>query len=664
MEVSTPRETYYHITLRVLVIVFLAMTSTCAFARIASDKEEKDTIRGNIYMKFNLDVKRRNVFLQAVPDLYNIAKGQRFHVGESYGKYTYVEDTGDFDYNEQLRVSTIRKQRMVLGTQLQYVTPKIYNEEIFSDFILSPFHAKNRWLYRYETNQFGDYQLVKFHPRVRNSVLTSGIAVIDSRTSKVLEANLYGEFDQISYLVDIAMDSVKNVPVTCDLHSSFKFFGNRITSNLFARYNNDESLPDTITNKNSMRLIESIRKDSLTDSEKEAYYDKYYKVEEVVIDTTPKEPRKHSFLDRMWSGISHYLIGSIRYSSSNMYMKLYPILDPLAISYSQRKGVSYRFRFRSSWDFTDNSYLSFNPRFGYNFKQKQVFINAPLRYVYDTKRKGYAELYVSNGNRISNAIIYQKTKEAAERDSIDIENLELQYYNKREISLNSNIPIGRHFHIGLAAVYYHRNAVNKQKLTEMGQKSEYTTFAPSLTLKYQPSSYVAYVLNYERSIPKFLGCDSKYERMEADAQFAVRYNALTSLNIRVGGGMYTDMSSNYFVDYNNFAENYLPEAWDEWSGQFFLIRSDLYNASKYYLRANLSYESPILPLAYLPFVGYYIEKERIYASVVQLQKSRPYYELGYAFTTRFASFGLFASSFGTHFKELGTKITFELFKRW
>lgn len=668
--------------IRVLLIVLFAMSGTpFCFSRTANDsianaieyvEVPDDTITGNMYLKFNLDVKRRNVFLQTIPHLYSIAEGKRFYVGESFGRYTLEREEGRYTYDEQLRIGTIRRQRMVFENVLNYLTPTIYNEEVFHGFILSPFNIHNKRFYRYDTKEIGDILFVRFRPRVRNSVLTTGTALINQLNGKVLDVSFNGEYDQIHYNLNVIMDSIENTPKKCYLHTGFKFVGNDIQTMLYASYDGAKSLPDTITESNNPELMAQIRPVALTPKEQETYseyYDEPVQENDTIQQDTIGAKRSFrrktlDFFDDASSFVYRYFIRSLRYEDDQTSIRFSPVFDPGALSYSGRKGLAYRIKVRGAMNLDENKRLSLNGRMGYNFKQKQFFFTAPLRYIFNEERKGYLEFLVGNGNRISNSIIFDKMKATAHRDTINFDEMDLEYYNKTELSLHCNIPIDRHFHVDFSTYYYRRSGVNKAKLEELGQKTVYHSFAPSLKVKYQPSRYVAYVFSYERSLPGVLGCDSKYEVMELDAQFSKRFNALSSLNVRVGGGLYTDMSSNYFVDYENFSENYLPEAWDEWRCNFFLLDSNLYNASRYYVRANVSYESPIMPLAYIPFLGYYVEKERIYVSSVQLHRTRPYFEVGYAFTTRYASVGIFASAFGSQFNEFGTKFTFELFKNY
>ena len=172
-------------------------------------------------------------------------------------------------------------------------------------------------------------------------------------------------------------------------------------------------------------------------------------------------------------------------------------------------------------------------------------------------------------------------------------------------------------------------------------------------------------MDYERSIKNVLKSNLQYERWEFDAQWKMKIAGLRYLNLRTGYGFYTDRSDNYFMDYSNFCDNNLPEGWeDHWSGNFQLLDGKVYNESNFYYRNNVSYESPMLFCTWLPLVGKYIEKERLYFSNVVVQHTRPYFELGYGLTCRYMSIGIFTSFYNTKFQKAGVTFDFELFKRW
>ena len=133
----------------------------------------------------------------------------------------------------------------------------------------------------------------------------------------------------------------------------------------------------------------------------------------------------------------------------------------------------------------------------------------------------------------------------------------------------------------------------------------------------------------------------------------------------MGGGFYSLKRDNTFVDFTNFRDNNLPEGWDDdWTGNFQLLNSRWYNNSRYYARANFSYESPLMLMSGLPLVGRFLERERFYLSALNIDHTRPYYELGYGFTTRFFTMGIFSSFLNTEFRNVECKFTFELFQRW
>ena len=172
-----------------------------------------------------------------------------------------------------------------------------------------------------------------------------------------------------------------------------------------------------------------------------------------------------------------------------------------------------------------------------------------------------------------------------------------------------------------------------------------------------------FTIDYERGVKgkSYLS----YERWEADASLKHRMSRMQTLNLRVGGGFYTNREKNDFMDYSNFRDENLPEGWDDdWSGNFQLLSSRLYNESNYYVRGNVSFESPLLGVSYIPFLGRYVERERAYLSSLSIAHTRLYSELGYGFTCRYFSMGAFASFLNFDYQEIGCKFTFELFRRW
>ena len=136
--------------------------------------------------------------------------------------------------------------------------------------------------------------------------------------------------------------------------------------------------------------------------------------------------------------------------------------------------------------------------------------------------------------------------------------------------------------------------------------------------------------------------------------------------MRLGAGIYSRRAKGErFLDFTNFRDNNMPGGWnDDWSGEFELLRSEWYNSSLYYVRANTTYESPLLIISRLPLLGHFIEMERLYFGAVMAKEMKPYIELGYGLTTRLVSLGAFVGNKNGHFERVGVRFGFELFRKW
>ena len=187
-------------------------------------------------------------------------------------------------------------------------------------------------------------------------------------------------------------------------------------------------------------------------------------------------------------------------------------------------------------------------------------------------------------------------------------------------------------------------------------------------MEWRPKGEKGIVLkfDYEQGIKNLLGGNIDYGRAEFDAQTILYASRRRSYSMRFGTGFYTMRTAHWdFVDYSNFHNNNIPGGWnDEWTGDFELLSSQWYNASDYYLRANCTYEAPIILSAWLPLVGRYFEKERFYISGLMVKHLTPYTEWGYGLSTRLVSLGFFAAFRELKFDGVGCRFGFELFRNW
>ena len=633
----------------------------------------------NVYMKHLYQTHRRNATLWTVPTLYTIAWGKRAFVSEQYGRF-YFKPDGDHRYYRQVYYTTIPRQRNTMSILFEYVTPDFYHVTIYGDHILSPFNRENRIFYRYTFSDHTDSTIViGFRPRfVRNTQLVKGSATVDITTGRLKKVQMEGEFDMLRFRVRCTMGNEGAevlLPVRSETHVEFKFLGNKVSSHFEAYFGCPTTLPDTLDVRGDRQFIDSLRAVPLSDEERYIYAANDYnnkpaeKPDTIPADTLPKEPerRHHNYLKEIaWDIIGENLLHSIRARTTdgNGYVKLSPILDPQYISYSGSKGFAYKMRLGARYNFTPYTWIETNPYIGYNFKLREFYWDVPFYLYYNKRLNGNLYFAWGSDNRIGNSGVLEEIKQEY-GDLPELQDKKLDLFDDRYVRIFNSIRPLHWLTLETGFVFHHRHALNPQEMASFGKPTTFRSFAPSLGVKLQPWKKGPLLsIDYERGL-KGNDVNMTYERWEADLSMLHRMSHLQTLNLRVGGGLYTKRGNNYFMDYTNFRDRNLPEGWDDdWAGNFQLLSSDLYNVSDYYIRGNISYETPLLIAAFTPLLGRYVERERLYWSGLSIADTRFYHELGYGFTCRYASLAFFASFFNTHYEEFGCKFTFELFRRW
>lgn len=652
--------------LKMLLCTLTVLSSTFVFSARDKRAVQKETTHA-VYLKYHFDIEKRNPTLFLVPSLYTIAKGNRHYFGELYG--TIRNDTlGKTHLNELLRLSTIGSSSRTMPVMLDYINPKLYAKTIFGDNILSPFHRSNRKLYKFRHGMTRNrVYTLHIRPRTNNPQLVWGSAVISEDNGRIVSCTLHGEYDMLKYEVKCEMNVETNTPEHCYAKSRFAFLGNKISTRFEAHYDMDvKELPGQLTKAGKMAIV---RPDTLTAEERNMYA-----ASNISTDTSTVNPASDSLaitkknnrmLKNVWRFLDNYVMGSLKSHGENGEIKMSPLIDPTRLSYSNSKGLSYKIKLSARYNFSENHALSLTPRFGYNFKLKRLFIQAPMTWEIHRRHNQWVRMAYESGNRITHSSIIDALNEE-HGDKIDFTKMDLQYFYDHKATLEANTNIGKCLSLNVGLQYHRRTATNKAVMEALGKETEYKSCAPSVTLTVDPMrNGPVLTINYERSIKGWLGSNTEYERWEGDISYNKTLNAGRQYNLRIGGGFYTNRSTDYFVDYGHFRDNYLNDSWsDDWTGRFQLLSSQWYNASEYYLKANVAYESPLMLATWVPWVGRYIETERLYFSTLRIQHTRLYSELGYGFTTRFVTIGLFASFLNTDMQEFGAKFSVELFRKW
>ena len=625
----------------------------------------------NVYIKNNFYVRRRNAGLWLIPSMYSIAKGNRYLVSESYNKL-YFHDVTNYESKKQACFSTIHRNRSTMTITVEFLTPDIYSVCLYKDHVLSPFNQHNKFFYRYRMAPLNnDETLITFKPRFpENTQLVAGKAHVCTSTGQVLRATIKGEYDNIRFKTEMALGDKgarSLIPNECKTDIEFKFLGNHIYTTFEALYDCPITLPDSVEEVFSMALMDSVRPKPLTIQEKYAYaqYAASQRPDTIMIAEGDSTEKFNFVKDILQDAIGDNLMTSIRLHSEHVNMKLSPILNPQYVGYSSTHGLSYKLKLGVDYYLTPHRYFEFEPWCGYNFKYRKFYFTLPLSFNYNPKRNGHITAVYGNGNRTSNSSITDKIREE-HGDSVSLDGQQLDYFDDNFLTVTNNIMAFDWLEINAGFTYHQRISYNPDEMRRYQKDTQYNSFAPMISLKWTPwKKGPVFSIDYERGINGILHSNSDYERWEFDGSMKHNFHPMRKVNIKIGGGFYSRRKDNYFVDYMHFRDNKLPKGWDDdWSGNFQLLNNRWYNESRYYARANVSYESPFLVTSWLPFVGRFVEKERFYCSALSIDNTRPYSELGYGFTTRFLSIGVFSSFLNAEFQELECKFTFELFRRW
>ena len=647
------------------------------FNHVDSMATEKDSVVRNAYFKINIDIARRNPILWLIPSMYSIAKGDRQYVEEHYGKM--VMSGNDRQFFRQIATGNIPHHRTTMPTMSVYAAPDIYGSTLFNGYGLSPINRNNIKFYSYrvirDENNPGFINILYKPKLYNNTQLVGGVVTIDAGTGHITEADIMGEFDMIKFHIHAKMNTRKwsRHPVEVELIAQFKFLGNNINAKIYANLDCKKSVNVNIGNEHDIKLMSEVRPKKLRKQDNDIYAKMIsrYSADSIqaLADTIHYSggKRKHDLKDKARRVFDDYFWTSLKTSNERGRLSLSPIINPLALGYTSSKGISYKMKAFAFYQLSGHSSLSFTPMFGMNFKHKDFIFLAPLRWTYSHRKEAWLQLVAANSSLVSALPEFEEgAKQILGDSAVTAQSVIQDYYKPYVFAVNNNLRLSRHVSINIGMAYTMRVARDKARLRSEGKKTTFRSLTPSLTLTLKPFTDGPLITaSYERSMNHIVGESREYEKLEFDASFSKSLSRLRKYNLRAGTGFYTKRSPNYFVSYSNFSYNYLPEdVIDDWSMNFQLLPAEWYTLSNYYIRGNASFESPLMVLSKVPLVGRYVETERFYASVLSVEHSKLYSEIGYGFLCRYFAIGVFSSFLSARFQKFGVKFNFELFRRW
>ena len=245
--------------------------------------------------------------------MYRVAHSKnRRYIEESYELFSH-KSTYDFDAKRIAHLSTIPQHKQTMTRLEKFLTPKFYEETIFGPNVLSPFCKVNRVFYRYHFKYLYNNKVdITFWPKVKNTQLVYGNAIVDASTGRIISGEIRGEFDMIKFALTFTMgDSgiYSLFPTRCTLNSMFEFLGNIIQASNIAACGLPKVKIDSLATNPQEQLIAAVRCDSLTADERQLYTDYYYDNQ---TDSTTATPKKRGWAKRFfWDILGDNLLNKI-----------------------------------------------------------------------------------------------------------------------------------------------------------------------------------------------------------------------------------------------------------------------------------------------------------------------------------------------------------------
>ncbi|WP_300729710.1 DUF5686 family protein [uncultured Bacteroides sp.] len=664
-----------------------------------------------LYLKGRMKIHKRNRIIKYIPSMFRFEKGINDYIHESISDLHYTAPR-IYDRKITAVATTFPGGYSRFFDILDFLQFNIYAPSVMANKILSPLYRKSSIHYYYLLDSV-DYRMegiqykVRVIPRYRSTQLMEGFFWISSSDWSIRYMDFIGKYDLTSFHLSMQMGEEgesRFLPHLLNLDVIFKFVRNKLEMNYTGwlnfkniKFMSDEEVLRLQEGDQKYNLSKSYRltadttkliqdRDSFTrirplplsDSE-DSLYRAFDKRRTVSVDDTLQKPQTKLKRNLVFMGqLGDALISSYDIDFSKLgNISCSPLINPFLVSYSHRNGWAYRQVFKYNKLFHDGKLLRLIPQVGYNFTKKELYAKLDGEFVYNPKKHGAITLNVGNGNRIYSSVVLDQLKSIPD-STFSFNGLELDYFKDIYLNIAHNVEVVNGLSLWTGLSMHWRKAVHGTPEVAKRVPLKYNSFAPRLRIEWTPgmyyymngnrkmnigSTYPTFVADYECGL-KVLPHSGKYHRLELSAEQQIRIRNLHSIAYHVGGGFFSNQREMYFVDYVDFANRNLPQGWnDDIGGAFQMLDGRWYNASRHYVRGNITYETPFLLLYPVSRLLSFIQKERIYAGVLFMPHLNPYLELGYGFGTHVFDFGVFIGNEQGKFTSVGCKFTFELFNR-
>lgn len=674
-----------------------------------------DEYKAELYLKGRIKVHKSNKLIRHIPSMFRLEKGVDDYMLESVSEMHFVAPDV---YNRKVKAmsTTFPREKGQIVDLTDFLNMNIYSSSIMTDKLLSPLDQKSSRYYHYLLDTVADirgrhqYKILVI-PKFEGTQLVNGYIWVDGMDWTIHETYMEGKFDVITFKLHTIMGDSGDeefLPVRLNLNVEFKFMGNHLEMDAGAwmKYNSVVFTKDGKRKKSNKKhfhdltevyqltcdttklitdkeKFEKLRPFPLTDEEDSLYNAWAVRKADKEIEKTLNKKKKST---EFWGQVGDALVTNYNVNISGIgNVRCSPLINPVMLSYSHSKGVSYKQKFKYNRLFPNGRMLKITPQIGYNFTHKDLYLKGSVSFLYWPEKQGSFDVDAGNGNRIYSSVVLDKLK--AMPDSLfDFEDMDLDYFKDIYMNAFHVVEPVNGLKIKTGVSMHWRYLVNSKreelmdifdKIERMKIRSEYNSFSPRIRIEWTPGMYYymngrrkmnvkskmpTFILDYERGLKGVFGSADAHERWEFDVQQQIKLNQIRTFAYRVGGGLFTRMDNMYFVDFVNFRRSNIPEGWnDEIGGTFQLLDGRWYNSSRQYWRGHMTYESPFILLRPLNKWLGMIQHERLYAGILFMPHLNPYVELGYGIETHVFDAGVFINSINGKYDTVGFKFTFELF---
>ncbi len=693
-----------------------------------------ESYKAELYIKGRVHIHKKNHLLRYIPSMFRPQKGVDEYMMETYNDLHFTAPN-IYDQKVKASVGTASEFWEMDGRLPEYFHVNIYSSTLLYDKLLSPLasNAKKFYTYRLDTVMGESHNLrykIRFIPKSKSFQLVGGYLIVSDHVWSVREMRFSGRNEMVRFNNLVKMGDVGSLdeflPQRYYMEAVFRFLGNVVDGSYEAvldykdiiqsrpdhtrkasaksKYDLSDSYTlraDTNAFQRDIAYFNTLRPIPLTPHEDTLYQDYFLRR-----DTLARQKKAKSKSQEFWGQIGDALVSRYTLNLDKLgSVRCSPLINPFLLSYSGKRGFSYRQEFKYSRFYRGDRLLRIVPRVGYNFKDKEFYWRVRSDFGYWPRKRAALHLEFGNGNRIYSSRILDDLK--AIPDSLfDFNQIHLDYFKDLYLNLRHSWEIVNGLTLDVGVSMHRRTEVNRSKfvlndptippVTTVGPgipsffpdfdpgilnkfRPVYNSFAPRIRLSWTPgqyyymngdrkvnlhSKYPTVSVDWERGVKGMFRNSNSYERIEVDLQQRISLGLMCGLYWRLGWGEFTKQKELYFVDFANLRRSNLPLGWsDDIGGVFQLLDGRWYNSSRKYLRGHVTYEAPFLLLRHLMKYTQYVLNERLYLNALVVPHLKPYIEAGYGIGTHIFDFGLFVSFANWKYQELGCKFTFELFNR-